>query len=132
MNAADDNDFERSPCPVANVLDLFGDKWSLLIVRDLMLGKLRYGEFAQSMEGIPSNILASRLKRLEAAGVVARTVYCAKPVRHQYELTEKGWDLLPVLDAMAAWASKHVPGVKVFPRHRPLAKKRENPPTADG
>jgi DNA-binding HxlR family transcriptional regulator len=118
MSQADAGDFERSPCPVANALDLFGDKWSLLIVRDLVLGKIRYGEFAQSAEGIPSNILANRLKRLEAAGVVARKAYSAKPPRYQYELTEKGGDLAPVLEAMVGWALKHVPGVRVFPRHR--------------
>ncbi len=110
--------FERSHCPVANVLDVFGDKWTLLIVRDLILGKLRYGEFAQSPEGIPSNILANRLKRLEAEGIVAKTPYCEKPVRYQYELTEKGRDLVPILEAMADWAEKHVSGVKIFPRFR--------------
>jgi DNA-binding HxlR family transcriptional regulator len=99
------------------MLDLFGDKWSLLIVRDLVLGKIRYGEFAGSKEGIPSNILANRLKRLETAGIVAKTVYCEKPVRYQYALTEKGRDLVPVLEAMVDWAVKHIPGVKVFPRH---------------
>jgi len=123
MSQPDACDFERSPCPVANVLDLFGDKWSLLVVRDLVLGKIRYGEFAQSMEKIPSNILADRLKRLEAAGVVAKTVYCAKPLRHQYELTEKGRDLVPVLEAMVDWAAKHVPGVRVFPRYREPARR---------
>jgi len=110
--------FERSSCPVANMLDVFGDKWSLLIVRDLLLGKIRYGEFAGSPEGIPSNILASRLKRLEAEGVVVKVAYCDKPPRYQYELTEKGRDLKPVLDAMVAWAAKHVPGATVFPRYR--------------
>ena len=110
--------FERSCCPVANVLDLFGDKWSLLVVRDLILGKIRYGEFAQSPEGIPSNILANRLKRLEAAGIVAKTAYCEKPLRHQYALTEKGRDLTPVLEAMVDWALKHLPGTQVFPRYR--------------
>ncbi len=113
-----DPSFERSHCPVTNVLDLFGDKWTLLIVRDLLLGKNRYGEFAQSPEGIPSNILANRLKRLESEGVVVKTAYCEKPVRYQYELTEKGRDLVPVLEAMAAWAGKHVPGVEIFPRYR--------------
>ena len=110
--------FERSHCPVANLLDVFGDKWTLLIVRDLLLGKIRYSEFAQSPEGIPTNILADRLKRLETQGVVAKTAYCEKPARYQYELTEKGRDLAPVLEAMAAWADRHVPGVKVFPRYR--------------
>ncbi len=118
MNESDNNGFERSCCPVSNMLDLFGDKWSLLIVRDLVLGKMRYGEFAQSPEGIPSNILANRLKKLEAAGVVAKQAYSEKPVRYQYELTKKGKDLLPVLEAMVAWALKHVPGTEVFPRYR--------------
>ncbi|MFM8332539.1 MAG: winged helix-turn-helix transcriptional regulator, partial [Candidatus Methylumidiphilus sp.] len=107
-------DFARSHCPVANVLDLFGDKWTLLIVRDLVLGKMRYGEFAQSPEGIPSNILADRLKKLEAAGVVARQAYCDKPPRYQYALTDKGKDIVPVLEAMVDWAIKHMPGVEVF------------------
>ena len=112
------NSFERSPCPIANVLDLLGDKWTLLIVRDLFLGKQRYGEFAGSREGIPSNILANRLKHLEAAEVVKRTIYCRKPVRYQYELTGKGRDLLPVLEAMLHWARAYIPGVQVFPRFR--------------
>ena len=118
MNQSEPVEFDRSHCPVANVLDLFGDKWTLLIVRDLILGKTRYGEFSQSMEGIPTNILANRLKRLELAGVVEKKAYCNKPVRYQYELTEKGRDLVPMLDAMVVWADKHVPGVKVFPYYR--------------
>jgi DNA-binding HxlR family transcriptional regulator len=115
-SSASESEFERSHCPIANVLDLFGDKWSLLIIRDLFLGKTRYVDFAQSMECIPSNILANRLKRLEMAGVVEKTAYCHKPLRHQYELTPKGRDLLPVLEAMEQWARKHVAGVRVFPR----------------
>jgi DNA-binding HxlR family transcriptional regulator len=107
--------FGRSPCPVTNVLDLFGDKWTLLVVRDLLLGKTRYDEFAQSPEGIPTNILADRLKKLERAGVVKRKVYCEKPVRYEYELTGKGRDLLPILEAMADWGMKHVPGSTMLP-----------------
>lgn len=117
-SGASDSEFERSHCPIANVLDLFGDRWSLLIIRDLFLGKTRYVDFAQSMEKIPSNILANRLKRLELAGVVEKTAYCHKPLRHQYELTQKGRDLLPVLEAMEQWASKHVAGVRAFPKFR--------------
>lgn len=110
--------FERSHCPVANALDIFGDKWTLLIVRDLILGKLRYGEFADSKEGIPTNILSNRLKRLESEGIVVKTAYCEKPVRYQYALTEKGRDLIPLMEAIVAWAEIHVPGVQVFPRYR--------------
>lgn len=118
MNESDLKNFERSLCPITNALDLFGDKWSLLIVRDLALGKLRYGEFASSQEKIPTNILANRLKRLESEEIIIKTAYCEKPVRYQYELTEKGKDLIPVLEAVADWALKHMPGVKVFPRFR--------------
>jgi DNA-binding HxlR family transcriptional regulator len=118
MNESFDFSFERSPCPIANVLDLVGDKWTLLIIRDLILGKILYGEFAKSPEGIPTNILANRLKRLEMAGIIVKTAYCDKPVRYQYELTGKGKDLQPVLEAMVEWANKHVPGSTVFPRYR--------------
>ncbi|MEC4748152.1 helix-turn-helix domain-containing protein [Methylomicrobium sp. Wu6] len=117
MNDLNQAQFERSRCPVANVLDVFGDKWTLLVVRDLVLGKSRFGEFSESAEAIPTNILAERLKRLELGGIVTKTPYCRKPLRYQYELTEKGRDLIPVLEAMVVWAGKHVPGTKVFPRY---------------
>jgi DNA-binding HxlR family transcriptional regulator len=110
--------FERSCCPVANALDLFGDKWSLLIVRDLMLGKRLYSEIAKSGEKIPTNILASRLRRLEEAGVIVKSIYCKKPVRYQYELTEKGRDLGPAVQAIADWGAKYIPGSEVFQKYR--------------
>jgi DNA-binding HxlR family transcriptional regulator len=116
MNENDETPaYGRSLCPVANALDLFGDKWTLLVVRDLLLGKARYGEFAQSPEGIPTNILADRLKRLEQADVVEREAYCEKPLRYEYALTAKGRDLLPILEAMADWGMKHVPGSTMLP-----------------
>lgn len=118
MNETEAGAFGRSCCPVANALDLLGDKWTLLVVRDLVLGKARYGEFAGSPEGIPSNILADRLRRLEAAGVVARRAYSEKPPRHEYELTGKGRELVPVLEALAEWGLRHFPGTRVFPRHQ--------------
>lgn len=100
----------RSPCPVACSLDLFGDKWSLLVVRDLLLGKTTYSEFQKSPEGIPTNILAERLKRLLAAGVIEKSRYQERPVRYAYQLTSKGRDLQPVLLAMIDWGNNHVPG----------------------
>jgi len=100
----------RSPCPVACSLDLLGDKWTLLVVRDLLLGKQTYSEFQRSPEGIPTNILAERLKRLQAAGVIDKTEYQQRPVRYAYRLTEKGRDLQPVLLAMIDWGNKHIPG----------------------
>jgi DNA-binding HxlR family transcriptional regulator len=100
----------RSPCPVACSLDLLGDKWSLLVVRDLLLGKTMYSEFQKSSEGIPTNILAERLKRLLAAGIIEKSRYQERPVRYAYQLTAKGRDLQPVLLAMIDWGNKHVPG----------------------
>ncbi len=102
---------KRSVCPIANTLDLIGDKWTLLVVRDLLfMGKRLYGEIAQSPEGIPSNILADRLKRLEKAGLVTRKPYQNRPVRYEYRLTPKGADLFPVLKEMVRWAGRHIPG----------------------
>jgi DNA-binding HxlR family transcriptional regulator len=100
----------RSPCPVTSTLDIFGDKWTLIVVRDLLLGKRLYREFSESPEGIPTNILADRLKRLEAEGVVTREPYQQRPLRYAYQLTEKGEDLLPVLAEIARWANHYIPG----------------------
>ena len=106
----------RSPCPIANTLDILGDKWTLLVVRDLLfLGKRLYGEFMQSGEGIPTNILADRLKRLEETGLVTKEPYQSNPVRHQYRLTRKGAELFPVLREIIRWANKHIPGTSVPP-----------------
>jgi DNA-binding HxlR family transcriptional regulator len=104
----------RSTCPIANVLDIVGDKWTLLVVRDLLiLGKRRYGEFQTSPEAIPTNILADRLKRLEAAGLIRKELYQDNPPRAEYFLTRKGADLGPVLQAMGQWGVRHIPGVVI-------------------
>jgi DNA-binding HxlR family transcriptional regulator len=104
----------RSSCPIANGLDLFGDKWTLLIVRDLLIrSPLRYGDFAASPEGMPTNILAERLKRLEAQGLVARAPYQQNPPRYEYRLTPKGLDLRAALAALREWGLKHVPGTSL-------------------
>jgi DNA-binding HxlR family transcriptional regulator len=106
----------RSPCPIANTLDILGDKWTLLVVRDLLfLGKRQYGEFIQSGEGIPTNILADRLKRLEETGLLTKEPYQSNPVRHEYHLTPKGADLFPVLKEIVRWANKHIPGTAAPP-----------------
>jgi DNA-binding HxlR family transcriptional regulator len=99
----------RSACPVACSLDLLGDRWTLLVVRDLFRGLTRYGEFLAGPEGIPTNILAERLERLEAAGLIKRTPYQQNPPRYAYTLTPKGADLKPVLGALAMWAMHHLP-----------------------
>lgn len=112
--ARDDAIFKRSSCPITNGLNIFGDKWTLLVIRDLMLGKCRYADFISSPENIASNILADRLKRLEAAGLVSRQAYQQKPVRYEYVLTEKGNDLKPILEAISRWGRRHCPGTDVF------------------
>jgi DNA-binding HxlR family transcriptional regulator len=101
--------FRRSTCPVACSLDLLGDRWTLLVVRDLFRGLTRYGEFLAGPEGIPTNILAERLERLGAAGLIKRAPYQQNPPRYTYTLTSKGTDLKPVLGALAMWAIRHVP-----------------------
>ena len=99
----------RSSCPVACSLDLLGDRWTLLVVRDLFRGLTRYGEFVAGPEGIPTNILAERLERLETAGLIKSEPYQQNPPRYAYTLTPKGADLKPVLGALAMWAMRHVP-----------------------
>lgn len=102
--------FTRSACAIANSLDLVGDKWSLLVVRDLLHGKHTYGELASSPERIPTNILADRLKRLEAAGIIVSTPYQKRPTRYAYTLTPKGTALGDVLLAFVRWGKQHIPG----------------------
>ena len=111
--------FLRSPCAVACTLDLVGDKWSLLVVRDLLRGNVTYGELQNSPEGIPTNILADRLKRLEQAGLIGKSVYHEHPVRYVYGLTEKGRALSDVLSALVRWGKKHIPGTLVLERPAP-------------
>ena len=102
--------FTRSACAVANSLDIVGDKWSLLVVRDLLHGKRTYGELAGSPERIPTNILADRLKRLEGAGIIVSTPYQQRPVRYAYTLTAKGNALGDVLLAFVRWGKEYIPG----------------------
>ncbi|TLY49348.1 MAG: helix-turn-helix transcriptional regulator [Gammaproteobacteria bacterium] len=102
----------RSICPVANTLDRVGDKWSLLLVRDMLAGKTTYGQFLESPEGIPTNILADRLKRLEQFGIIARSAYQERPVRYAYTLTTEGRQLQRVLGALADWGLENIAGTK--------------------
>jgi DNA-binding HxlR family transcriptional regulator len=100
----------RSACAIASSLDILGDKWSLLVVRDLLHGKRTYGELARSPEHIPTNILADRLERLKSAGIVTRAPYQQRPVRYAYTLTSKGSALGEVLLALVRWGKQHIPG----------------------
>lgn len=98
----------RSDCPISCSLDVFGDKWSLLIIRDIMLrGKLSYSEFLESEEKIATNILVSRLKALEAANILAKRVSPANKSKFIYSLTPKGVDLLPIIIEMMDWGAKY-------------------------
>ena len=89
----------------------------MLIIRDLLLGKKRYQELMASPERIATNILADRLKKLEAAGLVIQQAYQQKPVRYEYILTKKGEDLRPVLEALVKWGKAYFPGAMVFKSH---------------
>lgn len=108
--------FARSRCAIANSLDVLGDKWSLLVVRDLLHGKHTYGELAHSPEGIPTNILADRLKRLEGAGIIRSAPYQERPPRYAYTLTSKGSALGEVLLAFVQWGKQHIPGTVTLNR----------------
>jgi DNA-binding HxlR family transcriptional regulator len=92
-------------------LDLLGDKWTLLILRDMLFeSKSTFTEFRQSKEGIASNILTARLAKLDAAGFVIKTSSTANKVKYQYSLTDKAIDLLPTFVTLFAWAEKHNEG----------------------
>jgi len=112
----------RSTCPVAATLDILGDKWTLLVVRDLYLGKKTFKEFQASPEKIPTNLLAERLKRLEAAGIISKMAYQQRPVRYAYELTSMGRDLSRVLKAMVVWGKKYIPGTMTAAEYAGQAK----------
>ena len=117
----------RSRCPIACALDLLGDRWTLVVVRDLLLfGKRRFTELLASGEGISTNILSERLERLEAAGLVERRPYQRHPPRDEYHLTAKGRDLFPVLRELVQWGNRHLPGT-----YRPPPGALDRPPAAD-
>lgn len=104
---------KRSLCPVACTLDLIGDKWTLLILRDAFFGAHRYRDFTGSPEGIPTNILADRLEKLVAAEMLERRPLAEGGAREGYFLTDKGRSLLPVLRAMKEWGLQNIPGTRV-------------------
>ena len=99
---------KRSDCPVSSSLDVWGDKWSLLIIRDLMFAKeCTYGDFLKSPEGIATNILASRLQALEENKVIEKLEHPDSKAKVLYRLTKKGIDLLPVMIEINLWAEKY-------------------------
>ena len=101
---------DKSRCPISYGLDLFGDRWTLLVLRDLILqGKRRFAEFLAADEGIASNILSDRLRRLERHGIVARSKDPSDARQKIYEVTARGLSLTPVLLEIAAWGASHDP-----------------------
>jgi DNA-binding HxlR family transcriptional regulator len=102
------------PCPVARTLDVVGEWWTLLIVRDALLGARRFEEFKAT--GIADNILSARLKRLVDAGILERVASPDRPSRHEYALTEKGRALGPVVQALRGWGTRWTSGDDASPR----------------
>ncbi len=100
---------KRSECPISSSLEVFGDKWSLLIIRDLMFSnKCTYNDFLKSGEGIATNILATRLKELEENGLIAKSAHPDSKAKILYRLTAKGIDLLPIIMEIYFWADSYL------------------------
>lgn len=96
-------------CSIARTLDLVGEKWSLLAVRELMLGNHRFDQIIRRT-GAPRDILTTRLRKLEGSGLVERVVYQDRPIRHEYRLTDAGWSLLPIITVLRDWGDTHLAG----------------------
>ena len=98
----------KRACPVARTLEIIGDRWTMLIVRDLLLkGPRKFVDFELSLAGISPNTLSARLKILEEAGLIERRFYEQRPPRAEYVLTDKGCELRPTLRALRDWGEKH-------------------------
>ena len=105
---------QRSQRPIASALDFVGDKWPLLIIRDISLfGKHKNKDFQNAGEKIPTNILANRLTSLVKNGLVEKRLYQEKPPRYEYHLTDAGKGLIPVIQSMAIWADNYIDGMSI-------------------
>lgn len=98
---------ELPPCPVATTVGLIGNKWKLLIIRDLLSGTKRFGELRKSVTGISQKVLTDNLRSLEDDGLLTRRVYAEVPPRVEYTLSELGCSLKPIMDSMAEWGSQY-------------------------
>ncbi|TYQ31137.1 winged helix-turn-helix transcriptional regulator [Pseudanabaena sp. UWO310] len=117
---------KRSPCPISCTLDLIGDRWTLLVIRDMMFfGKQRFEEFLESPEGISTNILANRLKLLEELGLAEKQPYSNHSRRMNYQLTEKGQSLRSVLKVITVWGLKHIDDTQI-PQSNTNSRKCDN------
>jgi DNA-binding HxlR family transcriptional regulator len=116
------------PCPIAAALGLVGERWALLVVREIALGATRFGAIVAGT-GAPRDRIAARLKALEAAGVITRVPYQTAPPRDEYHLTDSGQALIPVLDALLAWGCVHAVAPDDpdrMPRYRTFNEREEN------
>jgi DNA-binding HxlR family transcriptional regulator len=114
------NDYENQACSIAGALEVVGERWSLLIVRDILLGLRRFDEIQADL-GIARNVLQTRLTRLQEHGVIERVPYQQRPLRHEYLLTEKGLDLWPMIVALMKWGDRYAApegGPAVLIEHR--------------
>ena len=96
------------PCSIAQSLNIIGDKWTLLIVKQLLMGNNTYNLLMNSLKGIPTNLLSSRLKSMEEAGLISSSLYQKHPPRYSYELTAMGKALEDVLNAITIWGNKYI------------------------
>lgn len=94
-------------CPVETTLTLIGDKWKVLILRELLGGTKRFGELKKSINGVSQKVLTAQLRAMETSGLLTRTVYAEVPPRVEYSLTELGMSLKPILDAMLVWGTQY-------------------------
>ncbi len=100
--------YRQKSCPVARALDIIGERWTILLLRDLVLqGPRRFQDFQESLAGVAPNTLSARLKAMEKHGLIARRFYSDHPPRVEYHLTQKGRNLGPVLKALRQWGDRH-------------------------
>lgn len=118
-------DLPGRPCPIAAALELVGERWALLVVREIRLGTTRFSDIVRGT-GAPRDRIAARLRALEEAGVVERRAYSTTPLRHDYHLTESGRALAPVLDHLLAWGSTYAVAPDDPDRERHLRARQEN------
>lgn len=122
---------EIKRCPIDNTFKIIGKKFTVHIIRDIsMKGKTRFNEFLESVEGINSNTLATRLKEMEGSGLIKRKIFHEIPIRIEYTLTNKGEDLIPILEQMAAFSMKHAPEIFVDGKTRTFQKMCGRDPTS--
>ena len=101
------NDYDGQVCSIANTLELVGERWTLLVIREVFNGNRRFGQMQKSL-GVARNVLTTRLQRLVDEGLLERRPYSERPERHEYFLTEKGLDLWPLMISLMHWGDKHM------------------------